>query len=667
ELTETLDWLRASMAQSGEDAYEIAMVARTLIAAGRTGVTQAEQDALDDATDLSARLVELAEVNKRDNALAWRATRTLTGTRGRLAAIETTALAVQVLRDTGSLELAQEGLRAMTTLRRASGFGGTQAIVEALRAQVGVGATASGELTVELGGLPVATLTIEDGDREPLFEAPVALAGVPASTVARMVWDKGVEVTFRGQGSVTVELVITGTIPFGATVPGGQPQTGPAPLQVRVQRIKVGGEDATTRWIVNWENRSPDWVASPMVSLGLPAATVIVGTGIEDAITRGHLYAAHVRGESLDLYLADLAPGASGGMTFWLLSDAAGEYAHGPVFAYPYYDDERETCLPPSGDAPRLAALPPAREPSTSAAPAAGGTDAAPRVAESPAAAARAAALVRLPKPKEETKVFVIGWDPELGPLRASELFPNGATLLDRMVGRALYRGLPEFSNVREVERGRLFQFDLHAVKWEGGGRITSTDVTSTWAFMRAELRAQRQKRHGQLLDALDLRQLELLDTLEARAVGSTTVEVRLPRSWSREELVTRLSCAPFLPRPQERRGDNPRKWGTNGPYEVSQWHDQGIALKRRVKEGAKKIVFATKVKSGQADVSCTAEPSNEPSAFHVFATASLQTSAERARALSSVRYCVQRGALGLIGKGLFRRSASPARGSRLH
>ncbi|MHC4392271.1 MAG: prenyltransferase/squalene oxidase repeat-containing protein, partial [Planctomycetota bacterium] len=92
ELTETLDWLRASMAQSGEDAYEIAMVARTLIAAGRTGGTQAEQDALDDATDLSARLVELAEVNKRDNALAWRATRTLTGTRGRLAAIETTAL-----------------------------------------------------------------------------------------------------------------------------------------------------------------------------------------------------------------------------------------------------------------------------------------------------------------------------------------------------------------------------------------------------------------------------------------------------------------------------------------------------------------------------------------------------------------------------------------------
>lgn len=532
-----LAWLEEVAGAPGRDAYELALTARALLAdPARAGAGRA----------LAARLARLA-TRHADGAASWPACPTTTCERDD---VEVTGVAAQAIIRAGvDPALAAAALRWLAARRTERGFGGTQATVQALQAfrdGRALREPGRGVLEVELPGrLPQAQALAPDAG---LTALPLVEAADEAALDA--VLERGLRLRFTGSGRVHAQVVLTGVVAWDDPAWRAGSLEGEAPaLRVRTVRPASGRQGEAQRWALVVENTRPAAVRDPMLELALPPGFALAN---DDGGLVAHRDAGRVRRwevwhDRLVLYLRDLAPDERLELALRVVPTLTGDFTAGALHAYPYYDPAQASVVgpqrlrvhPPRGRQPVVAPRPaPAPACSTVApTPAASVDDVAPVDGE---------AVVEVDVDDDVVAGGggrVVGWDPRLGPLDVARLnLPLGAGPLERLVARALLRGLPSAAEVVELTPDQAWEFFLPPdARWSDGRAVTVDDYLAAWEAARRQAPALA---HDLQVDPA---QLALLDGLVAEPLGPFRLRVRLARPVVRA--LERLDGWPFLPR----------------------------------------------------------------------------------------------------------------------
>jgi hypothetical protein len=573
---------RESMS-AGRTVYELCLAAKALLALGREGPAGA----------IAARIAEAALPGTDPALVTWPGAPTLTRAERSAARVEATALAVQVLHAAGHNDLAARGLDGLLSLRRADGYGSTQAAVQALEAVRTAGGPlerATGRIAASVAGVEAATIELPGGPGARLVEVPLAPASL-GEEAFRLALERGVEISFRGAGTATAQVVASGYASPEEPLPGEGP-AGPDPGLVVVVDRPDRAPPGPQRWTVRVRNGSPALVFSPMVVADLPAGYALRGDGGLGALAGTGLILAHeMHAGRLALYLPDLQPDAEIRVPVDMEARLSGRVSSGTTEAYAYYD-RRETIA--FAEARMLVvdrrAPAPAARPDRPAAGIARSTNdpagpkAAPRAAApSPGPAADAAGNGPSESAEEReasSSTLRIECSDPSGPLAISlDSFPLGTAPLDLLLTRALARGLPEFSEHRTSRDGLSWVFRIaRDARWSDGTRISAEDVLLSWRRARDEVRAPLPP----LVDAL---QLELLQKMTAERLADDAIEVKLVAPCA--DLRERLRCFPFLvAMPFTRSVTRPEDLATSGAYVVARADPELIVL-RSARAGA--------------------------------------------------------------------------------
>lgn len=195
----------------------------------------------------------------REGSVSWEAgARSLTYGAGQSADIETTALVVQALLDTGRRPTADAGLKWLLAARTADGtWGSTQATVLALRVLL----DAAGRATVPASGSEVTLTNARSGEHRTVKFTPEDADVVQRLDLTSWVKDRSLELSFTGSAPVSYQLTANGWRP---RTPEDAPALTVASTWARTS-IRTG-EAVDVEVDATWNRRDP----SGMVLLELP-------------------------------------------------------------------------------------------------------------------------------------------------------------------------------------------------------------------------------------------------------------------------------------------------------------------------------------------------------------------------------------------------------------
>jgi RNA polymerase sigma-70 factor, ECF subfamily len=329
-LARGLDWLQTNL-QRARGTAERAYVARAFLRGGRA----------ESAQKLLPSFLTSVKTPKEGHAF-WEGEWSLTGGHERAAHVEATALVVQVLSGLGERELIGPALAWLTSQRKSRGFGGTQATIQALEAFLrgGIG-QAKGQVRLTLGGEELPPFEVG----EDLEERVLGRGLADQERLLALARAKGVELRFRGTGTLQLQLVAEGEVPW--STPWGRDgqvrARGAEQLVYEVTRPLQGRVGVPQRWAVLVRNTGRAWCTSPMVELALPPGFALVDPAgreeLDKHVELKRLRAWELRGERhLALYLPDLASGQSTRAWVQVVPLVAGDFAGGSLEVYPYYD-----------------------------------------------------------------------------------------------------------------------------------------------------------------------------------------------------------------------------------------------------------------------------------------------------------------------------------------
>ncbi|MGE0706893.1 MAG: sigma-70 family RNA polymerase sigma factor [Planctomycetota bacterium] len=294
---------------------ELALVGRAFLAAKR------QERAVQVAEWLEARARREEGAGAEGEVVHWEGGPNPTGTPNRVASVEATAVAVQVLVGAERRELVPGALRWLARQREGDGFGGTQATVQTLEAFRAAGwRRASGRLVASAGGCE-HTLDLQPPGQEERAAALAAaqgqalaadapatpveggdLAGEPSEARRGIVplgarsersersalevalgapeerdveaffaqaLQRGLTLRFAGEGDLRLQVIAEGQVAWDA---GGFDGPGRAAgqLEVSVERPLSGRVGVVQEWRLKLRNRGAAPLVSPMVELRLP-------------------------------------------------------------------------------------------------------------------------------------------------------------------------------------------------------------------------------------------------------------------------------------------------------------------------------------------------------------------------------------------------------------
>jgi A-macroglobulin TED domain/Alpha-2-macroglobulin family/MG2 domain/A-macroglobulin receptor binding domain/Alpha-2-macroglobulin bait region domain len=277
---------------------------------------------------------------------SWRpgALRTITGSRGQAATVETTALVTELLLRTGrQLALAQRGLRYLAAAKAPQGgWGSTQATVLALQAlltaqRVGGGRNARGTLTVLLNNQPLHRLHLTAQNIALLQRVELGAHLKAGST-------HSLRLVFRGKGSPMVQLRGAFHLPYGQA---RRPASSRSRLRLAVRYTNApSGKPKRTHVWVTLRNPSKRTATLPMLDLGLPAGFKVGLRELESLVKRRIISRFEVHPAHLYIYLDKLAPGRVLRFRYRLRADHPLRVTAPPSSVYEYYDAQHRSYTP---------------------------------------------------------------------------------------------------------------------------------------------------------------------------------------------------------------------------------------------------------------------------------------------------------------------------------
>ncbi len=309
-----------------EDAYELAVGACALEAAGRLEAAELARERLKD-------------LRRADGSLVG-SSRSITSSTGVNLAVETTSFAILAwLSDEEDAAFVEEALAWLLEQRRGDGtFGATQATIMALRALVAHAeaerpVTSPGRLIVYLNGNHVDEIPFGATRRQPI------------------VIDHLSEGLRAGDNHLHLELTGENDFPFAldfgyhADRPADDPQA-PVAIEARLARPEVEEGDALPLH-VEVANSSDEDQGMVVAIIGLPAGLEIRKEVLDDLLEAERFAFWEQRGRELVLYWRGLAAGEVREVDLDLLAVLPGE-TEGPASrAYPYYSPDAVRWHPP--------------------------------------------------------------------------------------------------------------------------------------------------------------------------------------------------------------------------------------------------------------------------------------------------------------------------------
>ena len=319
ELARELDRVQARSLES-DDAYEVAVAACALQAAGRLEAADAARDRLKGMRDRSGGLVG--------------STTSITSSGGTDLAVETTSFAILAwLADPDDEALVQEALEFLLAQRRANGtFGASQATIMAFRAL-----TAHAEANRRIANPGTARLYV-NGElaREESFAA---------GELDPISFDYLEEFLRPGENELRLELSGDNEFPwaFDLRYLSDQPADDPAAAvgittRLGAERVEEG---RTVPLGVLVENLSGEGRPMTLAVIGLPAGLEAPTEVLDDLREAGRFDLWEIDGRELALYWRDLAPGAVHDLSIDCLAVIPGTTTGPASRAYLYYTPER--------------------------------------------------------------------------------------------------------------------------------------------------------------------------------------------------------------------------------------------------------------------------------------------------------------------------------------
>lgn len=577
----SLAWLEARLAARGAlPAYDLAHAARALLLdPTRAAAARAALDAL----------AEKARVAP--DVAPWEPTPTLTGSSA--GAVETAALAAQVLLGSDHAALAERALTWLAAQRVDGGFGGrgerldTQATVQALEAfRRGATSRRAARGRLVLGGGAGRAIDVES---PALVEHELVARGADEAAVDALL-ARGLSLRWSGVGRLSVQLVVEGEVEPGSSLLADAEEARLVGLRVRVDRPLVGQVGEPQRWTVQVTNDGAAPVVAPMVELELPGGFELAGEdgGLGALREQGRLALFERRDDGLALYLHDLAPGARLVVPFVVVPAVAGEFASGTLRAYPYYGPRRGVVVaseavavaPAGASGPRYRSPPPPERPraAPARAPSAAAPSATPAVRDEPDAE---------PAPGSVTKHHRVGVEFVRGdrddrlrraPTELTRAPVQGAgDPLAGLLGPLLQGDVVQMSQVRRAGRWVELFLDRERAVDAAGRPIDADTVAAAWAAALRDLGALRPT------TPVAWEQLRLLAGMKVEVLTTWSLRVLPPDGV--EDAQLRLSAWPF------RVGPFPPAPGSElpvsaGPYRLARCDKDGLLLVRRAEKG---------------------------------------------------------------------------------
>lgn len=320
-LTRALDRVASAAGVSG-DAYEIALAANALAAAGE------EQRA-------RALLEPLRKLARRDGRGAhWSSRRmSLMHSFGDSMNVETTALAALALsRLDADRELRAAALEWIGAARGEHGtWSSTAATVAAMRALLAGGPPPPGAdqtVSVIANGQPAGEVSIPRNARD--VHHLVGLTRHAASG------DNTIELRARGAGALVYQLVATHHLPWSAVKPA---DLRPLRLAVDYQPTRVrAGETITCRARLAWARDTPGTM--PLLELGVPPGFDVEAADLQALVTKGAIQRYSLGSDKLTLYLDRIERGRQVELRYRLRARVPLRARAPASVAYLYYEPE---------------------------------------------------------------------------------------------------------------------------------------------------------------------------------------------------------------------------------------------------------------------------------------------------------------------------------------
>lgn len=316
----------AARATSTIDAYELALCAGALAAAGR------------DEAARSARS-RLAAMAAEDGTFTGSAP-SMTGSRGANLTVETTAFAILALApDATQRAVAARAFDALLSFRKGDGsFGATQATVMALKAilaarEFGLDARGGGRFELTIDGGFAGAVDVKDGETE-----PVVLDGFTAALRA-------------GSHSIVVRSVEGSNLPFTVAVEGRQDlpddaADGALRIATELSATQVE-EGALTRLSARVTKVDPTDVGMCVAVLGIPAGLELQARELERLATSKAVDFVELRGRDLVVYWRSFGAEHERKLHVDLVARIPGTTTGPASRVAPYYQPERRTFAPP--------------------------------------------------------------------------------------------------------------------------------------------------------------------------------------------------------------------------------------------------------------------------------------------------------------------------------
>lgn len=542
-LARGLDWLQANLARA-QGTAELAYVARAFLRGDRAEA----------ARELLPTFQSRVQLPQEDQAF-WEGEWSLTGGHRSAAHVEATALVVQVLSGLGERDLVGPALSWLATQRTARGFGGTQATIQALEAFLrGGGGRAEGQVRLSIGGEEQAPFAVG----EELAERPLGQSTAEQERLFALAQSGGVQLHFRGTGTLQLQLVAEGEVPWDTpwAREGRARARGAEQLVYEVTRPLQGRVGVPQRWAIQVSNTGLAWCSSPMVELALPPGFALVEPEgreeLDQQVEVQRIRAWELRGgRHVVLYLPDLAAGQKTKVWIHVVPSVSGEFAGGSLEVYPYYDAGGllASSLPRTRVAPALVVGAALRAPVASPEPE-------PEAREAPAPQASPS-----PSPSPSAAVappLTIAWDERsLGDLDLSKLdlsFGDGPG--ERLLARALC-AFPGVGGQLQETPGASAQVVLQRGTWTDERPLTVEDY-----LLGIQAAASRTRRPLPLLDPTAWS--PFAPGMLPQAGAGRALTWSLPR-----ELLPLLESAPFAAFREPVRGKPPSYAGPYRPLVV--------------------------------------------------------------------------------------------------
>ncbi len=322
----------AKLAESTQDAYQLALATSTLLGANGKNSPYAK-----------AGMVAATKLAKMQSATGeWRnADHSITRSGGVNLEIETTSLAILALLKTDAhLEAARKGITWLQNNRSGFGqWGATQATVLALKAMIAFDdatrvAQVAGSVSLLVDGVVVAEQAYEAGRREPIVFAD---------------FDKKLSV--GGKHSISLRSKSGVALPYSMAVEyrSNAPASSKAAVvslraTLEKSQIKMG---ETVRMNAVISNLTQSGQPMTLARLGLPGGLTFQTWQLKELREKGQIAFFETRAREVILYFRDMKPGEVKKIGLDLVATVPGSYTGPASSAYLYYNDTDKSWAAP--------------------------------------------------------------------------------------------------------------------------------------------------------------------------------------------------------------------------------------------------------------------------------------------------------------------------------